>query len=77
MLILAFPNLILILSEALLLTSALNYGINFRMSSWPIMLIFLSLSYDQFCCSFYIFLFFFVIFIICYIHVYIDYRLYI
>ena len=38
------------------------------------MLTFLSLSYDQFCCNFYIFLNFFVIFIIFYIHVYIDYR---
>ena len=36
------------------------------MSSRLIMLIFLSLSYDQFCCNFYIFLNFFVIFIIFY-----------
>ena len=57
-------------------TFALNDGINFQMSSWPIILIFLSLSYDQFCCNFYIFLNFFVIFIIFYIHLYIDYRLF-
>ena len=44
-------------NSSLLLTSALN-GINFlKMSSWPIMLIFLSLSWDQFSCNFYIFLY--------------------